>query len=205
MAKLTRSMIESRFNISGKKGKEGTTFIATGRSGARYAIKMFGVNKAPAMISKEAAFQKRAADYGVSPRVLAVNLSQKYIIMERMRETIVDVMKRLYPDPAPSRPLSKAYQQRIIEICERLDEAGVVQNDGNPLNLMVDDAGVLFVIDFGFAKEINRKVLKKRGSEPNINLTLWHFQSQLKHYRIQAPLCTRRVDAYMKAFKAGKK
>jgi tRNA A-37 threonylcarbamoyl transferase component Bud32 len=198
-------MIESRFNISGKKGKEGTTFIATGRSGARYAIKMFGVNKAPAMISKEAAFQKRAADYGVSPRVLAVNLSQKYIIMERMRETIVDVMKRLYPDPAPSRPLSKAYQQRIIEICERLDEAGVVQNDGNPLNLMVDDAGVLFVIDFGFAKEINRKVLKKRGSEPNINLTLWHFQSQLKHYRIQAPLCTRRVDAYMKAFKAGKK
>ena len=41
LVKLTRQKIESCYNISGKKGKEGTTFIATGKSGAQYAIKMF--------------------------------------------------------------------------------------------------------------------------------------------------------------------
>ena len=205
LAKLTRDKIEARFHISGKKGKEGTTFIACGKSGARYAIKLFKSTKSPNAIEKEANLQKKAAAFGVSPRVLAVNLTQKYIIMDCLKETIVDVMKRLYPGPCPSRPLSEAYQQRIIEICEKLDEAGVVQNDGNPLNLMVDDAGALFVIDFGFAKPITPAVLKKRGTEPNINLTLWHFERQLSHYRIKAPLCRQRVDQYMNAFKASKK
>jgi hypothetical protein len=69
---------------------------------------------------------------------------------------------------------------------------------------MVYKNGVLMIIDFGFAKKIDKKVIKKRGEEPNINLTLWHFHRQLRHYRIMGPKLGARVDAYMAAFNASK-
>lgn len=200
LANLSRDEIQERFNISGQKGRTGTTFIATGRSGAEYAIKLFKADRSSNSLKKEADCQEKAAAYGVSPHILAINTKDKFIIMEKMKETIVDYMTREHPDRG-NRILSTEYQERIIEICERLDQAGVVQNDGNPLNLMLDDTGKLFVIDYGFAKVITKAVTKKRGPEPNINLTLWHFNSQLKHYGIKAPLCGARVKSYMDEFK----
>ena len=85
---------------------------------------------------------------------MAVNTTQKYIVMEKLEETIVDFMKRKYPTQGEPRPLTNEQQDRIIEICEKLDEAKVVQNDGNPLNLMLDTNGTLMVIDFGFAEQL---------------------------------------------------
>lgn len=201
LAKLTRRAIESKYQISGKKGKEGTTFVAQGASGKEYAIKLFKATKSSAKIQNEAGFQKLAAAQGISPRVMAVNTTHKYIVMEKLEETIVDLMKRKYPIEKQPRPLTDAQQHRIIEICEKLDAAKVVQNDGNPLNLMLDKNGTIMVIDFGLAKKIDKKVIKKRGPEPNINLTLWHFHRQLRHYRIQGPQLSARVDSYMASFK----
>jgi len=137
-----------------------------------------------------------AAEKGVAPHVHAVNATHKYIVMDKLEETIVDLMRREYPGKQ-DKPLTEAQQDRIIEICEKLDEAKVIQNDGNPLNLMVDKGGKLMIIDFGFAKKIDKKVLKKRGPEPNINLTLWHFSRQLRFYHITGPKLEARVDAYM--------
>jgi hypothetical protein len=133
LAKLTRSQIEARFQISGKAGKEGTTFIAKGKSGKEYAIKLFKATKSSAKLSNEAMYQKMAAERGISPRVMGVNTTHKYIIMERLQETIVDLMRRRYPGEKEEKPLEEAQQDRIIEICEQLDAAGLVQNDGNPL------------------------------------------------------------------------
>jgi hypothetical protein len=79
-----------------------------------------------------------------------------------------------------------------------LDAGGVVQNDGNPLNLMLDGNGRLYIIDYGFAKKIDKKVIKKRGPQPNVNLTLWHFCRQLRHYGFENSLKERIVDVYMK-------
>ena len=62
-----------------------------------------------------------------------VNTTHKFIIMERLQETIVDLMRRRYPGEKEEKPLEEAQQDRIIEICEQLDAAGLVQNDGNPL------------------------------------------------------------------------
>ena len=205
LSKLTRQAIESKYDISGKKGKEGTTFVARGKSGKEYAIKLFKATKSSAKIQREADFQALAAVHGISPRVMAVNTTQKYIVMEKLEETIVDFMKRKYPTQGEPRPLTNEQQDRIIEICEKLDEAKVVQNDGNPLNLMLDTNGTLMVIDFGFAKKIDKKVVKKRGSEPNINLTLWHFHRQLRHYKIMGPKLSERVDTYMRRFNASRK
>lgn len=61
--------------------------------------------------------------------------------------------------------------------------------------------GVIMVIDFGFAKKIDKKVLKKRGPEPNINLTLWHMHRQLRFYKIMGPLLAERVSSYMQSIK----
>ena len=41
LLRLSTAEIEKRGNISGKKGKEGLTFIISGRSGRKYAIKTF--------------------------------------------------------------------------------------------------------------------------------------------------------------------
>ena len=70
LSTLTRSQIEARFQISGKAGKEGTTFIAKGKSGKEYAIKLFKATKSSAKLSNEAMYQKMAAERGISPRVM---------------------------------------------------------------------------------------------------------------------------------------
>jgi tRNA A-37 threonylcarbamoyl transferase component Bud32 len=198
LATLSRKAIESRFDISGKKGKEGVTFVATGRSGTEYAIKLFKAKKSSAKLSLEASRQTLAAAKGVSPRVMAVNTTDKYIIMEKLEETIVDFMRRMYPEEGSEKPLSVAHQHRIIEICEKLDQANVVQNDGNPLNLMMTKDNDIMIIDFGFARDIDKKMLKKRGPEPNIILTLWHIFKQLRFYKIMGPLLGERIASYTK-------
>ena len=85
------------------------------------------------MLSKEAMYQRMAAERGISPRVMDVNTTHKFIVMERLEETIVDLMRRRYPGKEQEKPLEVAHQERIIEICEQLDAAGVLHNDGNPL------------------------------------------------------------------------
>lgn len=199
LQKLSRAQIEKKGKLSGKKGKEGTTVIVKGKSGREYAIKLFKTKKSSDKILKEANFQERAAEAGVAPEVYAVNTKGKYIIMQKMSETIVDYARR-----KKLKELEKRHQAQLYALCKRLDEAGVVQNDGNPLNLMLDDNQRLYIIDYGFAMNIDKKVLKKRGSQPNINLTLWDFCSKLKHYRIGAPLCKAIADQYVSEFKQGK-
>jgi predicted Ser/Thr protein kinase len=178
---MKRKTIESSFGISGKQGRDGTTFLTEDPSnGHRYAIKLFKNTKSPREIEKEAYMQHMAADYGVAPTVRGVSTSENFIVMDALKETIVAKAKRekwvsLPPD----------YKAMLYALCVRLDRAGVVQNDGNPLNLMVDDTGRLYIIDYGFANEISNIMHAKRGSQPNVALTLWDFGRRLNHYKIK--------------------
>ena len=95
--------------------------------------------------------------------------------MEKLDKTIIDVINQRYTS-SDNRPLDSDQQYRIIEICKKLDQAQILHNDGNPLNFMVNSEGVIFVIDFGFSKLINKALIKKRGPNPNIGLTLWHLE-----------------------------
>ena len=184
---MTRSQIESSFDISGKKGKEGTTFRA-----GEYAVKLFKSTKSKAKLVLEADLQNLAARYGVAPVVHYVSEKQKFIVMDALEETIVDKGRR---DEWTTLP--EEYAAQLYALCKRLDAAGVVQNDGNPLNLMLDGNGRLYIIDYGFAKKITQKIIKKRGPQPNVNLTLWHFCRQLPHYGFENSLKERIVDEYM--------
>ena len=194
----------SQCEVSGKQGKEGVTFVVEDKDGFRFAVKMFKKTKSSRKIQKEAEMQEDAARVGVSPRVFAVNLTEKFIVMECLKETIVDHVRQGCADKSRVE-LSGTHQNRLIEICDRLDDVNIMQNDGNPLNLMVDDAGMLFVIDFGFAKRIDARLLRKRGPKPNTNTTLWHFQRSLQKYRIGASKCEKRVEEYMKEFLSASK
>ena len=55
----------------------------------------------------------------------------------------------------------------------RMDTAGVLHSDMNPRNVMLDNKGRPWMIDFGFGKKISNKVKKKHGDRPNITVTLW--------------------------------
>ena len=192
LSTLTRTQIEARFKISGKAGKEGTTFIAKGNDGKKYAIKLFKSTKSSAKIIKEAELQQLAARYGVAPAVHHVSTIQKFIVMDALEETIVDKGRRDNWKQFP-----REYAAQLYALCNRLDDAKVLQNDGNPLNLMLDKNGRMYIIDYGMAKMIDKKVLKKRGSQPNVNLTLWGFSRQLRHYGFANDLQKDIVDEYM--------
>ena len=185
---MTRKQIEDSFDISGKKGKEGTTFRA-----GQYAVKLFKTTKSGKKISEEAEKQSMAAAFGVSPAVHYVSTTEKFIVMDALKETIVEKGKREKWTSLP-----EVYAAQLYALCKRLDAAGVVQNDGNPLNLMLDGNGRMYIIDYGFAKKITAAVKKKRGSQPNVNLTLWHFARQMRHYRFENDLAERIVKKYMK-------
>lgn len=191
---MKRQTIESSFGISGKQGKDGTTFLTVDPSnGHRYAIKLFKNTKSPSEIEKEAYMQRMAADNGVAPTVRGVSTSEKFIVMDALKETIVAKAKRENWASLPH-----DYKAMLYALCVRLDGAGVVQNDGNPLNLMVDDTGRLYIIDYGFANEISNKMHAKRGSQPNVALTLWDFGRRLKHYQIKNDIQSSILQKYQK-------
>lgn len=181
LLEMKRTDIEKSFTISGQKGKEGTTFLAKMDEypNEKYAVKLFKKTKSADKMEKEARLQQMAADNGVAPAVRGVSKVGKFIVMDALKETIVAKAWREKWTELPS-----SYKAMLYALCVRLDQAGVLQNDGNPLNLMVDDTGRLYIIDYGFAKDITTKVKKKRGPQPNITLTLWSFSRELKRYRI---------------------
>ena len=88
---MSRTTIENTFNISGNVGKEGTTFLASDPSnGHRYAVKLFKKTKSATKIVKEAELQRMAADNGVAPAVRGISEKEKFIVMDALKETIIE-------------------------------------------------------------------------------------------------------------------
>lgn len=137
----------------GEKGKEGTTFRVT-RNGTDYAMKTFKKTKSSDALRTEVAFQEKAARAGVAPEVVDHDTFSKYIVMEKMDTHLVDVMKKQKGE------LLKYQQLRIIDLFKRLDDAGVFHGDSNIMNYMLKGRDI-YLIDFGFAKEINDKLINK--------------------------------------------
>ena len=52
---------------------------------------------------------------------------------------------------------------------ETLDDIGILHNDGNALNLMLDHDDGLKILDFGLSKEITPTIRKKWQGEPTLN------------------------------------
>jgi len=159
----------------GEDGAQGVVSLVEFPNGLRAAMKQFKSNKSKGRIQAEANFQRRAAEAGVSPDIMHVDLEKRRIFMEPMRARIVDIL-----EAGPSRQLDSD----LHRIMDTLDKIGILHNDGNALNLMVDDDDRLNILDFGLAKEISKSVSKKWKGRPNVKVTLFMLRKGLKKYGI---------------------
>ena len=82
----------------------------------------------------------------------------------RLLNTLADNSKN---DSFNDGELSLELQQRIIDIIDILDVVGIFHNDPNPCNFMFKN-NKLYIIDFGYSKLIDDKLIKKYKTK-NIN------------------------------------
>lgn len=174
---LYKNDIESKYIIGkqlGEPGKDGTTYLVTNKEGIEYAMKTFKKQKSSDLIRKEATLQQQAADCGVAPNVIEVDTISKFIVMDKLDKNLIDVMKKQNGNLTPQQ------QQQIVRIFQKLDTALVFQGDSNPINYMLKGKKI-YLIDYGFAKEINSKLIKKLKTDtPNIKIMLLGFILKLK-------------------------
>lgn len=146
----------------GESGKEGTTYLVTNNN-LEYAMKCFRKTKSSKTLKKEFSFLKLAGKANISPKAIDYDTVSKYIVMEKMDS-------HLYLEIQKKRKLTKAHQLRILEIFSCLDKLKIFHNDANLMNYMLKN-NVVYMIDFGFAKDITPKLIKKVGTEyPNSHL-----------------------------------
>ena len=72
--------------------------------------------------------------------------------------------------------LSQDHRDQITDLMKRLDSISILHNDGNALNLMLDDSGRVQLIDYGLSTESKGK--------SNLDYTLWNLKRSLRHYGI---------------------
>jgi len=176
-----------RIKKLGDKGKDGLVYLVQ-CDNKEYAMKTFRENRSSLLIKKEAELQRKAAEVGISPGVIAVNTVFNYIVMELMDKNLLDIMKK------QNKMLKKNQQIQLIRIFKKLDEIGVFHSDPNPLNFMVKNRK-MYVIDFGFATSIDANVIKKYGKTPNLSLMTLGFILKLKDLG-----CPRESYQYMMEF-----
>lgn len=158
----------------GKDGAQGVVSLVEFPSGLRAAMKQFKKTKSSARIQIEADFQSAAFDAGIAPEVMHVDLKNKRIFMEPMQCRVVDVLERS----------NKRFEEDLRHIMKTLDEIDILHNDGNALNLLLNDRDELKIIDFGLSKKIDKKLRKKWGDYPNNEVTLFMMRKELKKYNI---------------------
>jgi len=158
----------------GNKGKEGTTYLVTDRDDREFAMKTFRKTKSSINLKIEYDFQKRAACVGISPRVVEYDNVSKYIVMEKMDDHLIDIIAN------QNKNLNKKQQYEIIEIYRKLDEINIFHGDSNMMNYMLKNKKI-YIIDFGFSKEISSKLIKKLGTNtPNYKIMTLGFILKLK-------------------------
>lgn len=144
------------------EGKEGTTYLITDKKNNEYAMKTFRSGKSINTLKKEYYLQKKAGDVEASPKVYNYDIVSKYIIMDKMDGHLYSLVAKKQKGK-----LKKEQQLRILEIFDKLDQAQVFHNDPNLANYMYKGDRI-YIIDFGFAKEITPSLIKKLGtSRPN--------------------------------------
>ena len=163
----------------GYSGKEGTTYLVENiHNNRKFAMKKFRKYKSSKRLRQEAELQNMAAAEGISPLVIDIDTVSKYIVMEKMNKHLLDVLKQT------NGVLSTSLQKQIIKIFRKLDYAGVFHGDANLTNYMLKNSK-LYIIDFGMAKEITVKLMKKLGTKtPNIDIMTLGFILKLRDFGI---------------------
>lgn len=167
----------TRIKRLGEKGKEGVTYLVTDLEGNKYAMKTFRKGKSSNTLKREYYLQKQASELDVAPKVVEFDTVSKYIVMELMDISLVDVMKKQKGN------LLRYQQYQILKLYKRLDEAGVFHGDANISNYMLKGKQI-YMIDYGMSKEITPLLCKKINSDkPNQEIMLLGFILKLKELK----------------------
>ncbi len=156
------------------QGKEGAISIVMVNN-SPCVLKQFKSAKSKDRLSREATLQTEAAELGIAPEIYHVDYDKKQIFMQGLQYLLIDVVKSRSPPTITNRE-----KQQIIDIFNSLDARGIFHNDGNARNLMINDDGKIYLIDYGMSKRIDSKLLKKTLT-PNIRYGLEALKRSLKH------------------------
>ena len=164
----------NRLEQLGNKGKEGIVYEVVDKKGTSYAMKTFRKTKSSVTLKREVTLQERGAKAGISPKIYDYDTVNKTIVMEKMDYHLIHKIND------KERSLSVKQQKDIITIYTKLDNIGVLHGDVNLLNYMYKGSK-LYMIDYGFAKDINPALIKKLGTDkPNMTLMLLGIIFKLK-------------------------
>jgi len=142
----------------GNRGKEGIVYLVKDKKEKKYALKQFKQTKSGNTLKKEAELQQQASKYKVCPKVIEYDVDKKYIVMELLNKNLIEELKE-------KGELDIEQQREIIQIFRNLDNAKVFHGDANILNFMLDKKGHVKIIDFGFSKPIDDKLIKEHGTD----------------------------------------
>jgi tRNA A-37 threonylcarbamoyl transferase component Bud32 len=158
----------------GEDGKDGVVSLVEFPNGLQAAMKQYKPKKSTKMIQKEVGFQRLAFEAGISPEIMHVDLPNRRIFMEVMSARVVDELDES----------DENFERELLSIMEKLDEIGILHNDGNALNLMFDDDDNLKILDFGLSKKITSTIRRKWDNAPNMKVTYFMLKKGLKKYNI---------------------
>ena len=169
-----------RLSQLGEKGKEGTTYLVKNtKTGEKQAMKTFKKSKSSTTLKKEYRLQRRAGKAGIAPQVHDIDIVSKYIVMDKMDKHLLDALRG-----EQKGVLYKYQQKRIFEIFQTLDNIGVFHGDANLNNYMLKGK-VIYLIDYGFSKEITNKLKSKlKTDHPNAEIMLLGFILKLKERKL---------------------
>lgn len=145
----------------GVEGKDGRTFLVQDKSKQYYALKLFKKNKHNSKIKKEVDLQIQASKYGISPKIIEYDTRGKYIVMEKLDDTLYHYFVKQGGE------LTLYQQKSVVKLFEKLDQAGVLHGDPNILNFM-KKGNRWYMIDYGFASKITNTTLRRYGNHPNV-------------------------------------
>jgi len=160
------------------QGKEGCVSVVIA-NGIACVLKQFKQTKSSARIQREVDFQIQACTEGVAPQVYHVDLDKKQIFMQGLDSLLLDVAKKREPPH-----LTKYEMDGIENMMVKLDNIGLLHNDGNCRNVMLHQ-GRLYLIDYGFSKRISKATLRKTNA-PNIDYTFKMMKRSFKQNGIKA-------------------
>lgn len=165
--KIDRYVISEQL---GQKGKEGDVYLVRdNHNNNNYAMKRFRRNKSSINLKKEAHIQSRAAKHFICPQVYDYDTVSKYIVMEKIDNNLFNLLRK------QKGKMATTYQKQMINILQKLDEIGIFHGDASPLNFMITGRK-LYIIDFGFAKDINTTLIKKfKTKSPNMKFMVIGF------------------------------
>jgi len=188
---------KDKLNVKGVKrlgvpGRQGTTIGLEVKCCGSAACKMYAIKVTRQGTScgdgatggmgflKQARMQQLASKHGVTPPVDAVYCGHKkdvsFMVMPVLAHRLIDVYKK-------GSTLSEKHQKQLWDLYKILDtKVGIVHNDMNCLNIMIDGNDNLKLIDFDRSKVIEKKDIKRRG--PYINLTFLELVNCFRMYGI---------------------